>query len=205
MSLGSYPRLLTRMSVGVGIGLTSALMAMAVAGATGPPASPPGPAAVSPEYEVKAAFLYNFAKFVEWPTDTGLPAGSSLELCVLGEDPFGEALDRTVAGKVIDDRTLAARRLGSVQDVPGCAILFVGASEGRRLAEVLGHLRGRPVLTVSDADGFAEAGGMIGLFIENSRVRFAINVGAAASAHLTISSRLLSLARIVQSGPEGQH
>ena len=127
-----------------------------------------------------------------------------LSMFVGGLGRRSQRFDRTVAGKTIGANTLAVRRPADVLAAGSCSVLFVSASEGHRLAEVLDQLRGRPILTVSDADGFAEAGGMIGLFIEDSRVRFAINLGAAESAHLTISSRLLNLARIVRSSPKGR-
>jgi hypothetical protein len=153
--------------------------------------------AASPEYAVKSAFLYNFATFVEWPAGAPSASAPQLTICVLGADPFGESLDQVVAGKTIGARPLAIKRVSRVSEAADCAVVFVGAGEGLRLPSLFADLRGLPVLTVGDADGFAEAGGIIGMFVENNRVRFEINLGAAEKARLKISSKLLSLARIV--------
>jgi hypothetical protein len=167
----------------------------------GQPANSPAGVTRSPEYAVKAAFIYNFAKFVEWPPGALPSGGSTFNVCVLGQDPFGEVLDSTVAGKAIGGRMLAVERVASPSDAASCSIVFIGASEAANLARVLGRLQGTPVLTVGDLDRFADRGGMIGLFVENSRVRFAINTNAAERAHLRISSALLNLARIVSETP----
>lgn len=153
--------------------------------------------AASPEYAVKSAFLYNFATFVEWPAEAPSASAPQLTICVLGADPFGETLDQAVAGKTIGARPLAIKRISRVPEAVDCAVLFVGAGEGLRLPSLFADLRGLPVLTVGDVEGFAEAGGIIGMFVENNRVRFEINLGAADKARLKISSKLLSLARIV--------
>ncbi|MDD5564970.1 MAG: YfiR family protein [Thermoanaerobaculaceae bacterium] len=168
---------------------------LVLVGAAGLAATGPHPAA--PEYAVKAAFVYNFAKFVEWPKRAPAALAPALRICVLGADPFGGVLDEIVAGKTIGERTMAVARVERVSETAGCAVVYVSASEGPRLRSVLAAFRGRPVLTVGDTDGFAEAGGIIGLFLEDNRVRFEINVEAADEAHLTISSRLLNLGRLV--------
>jgi hypothetical protein len=150
------------------------------------------------EYTVKAAFLYNFAKFVEWPADSMGGGGSPLVLGVLGDDPFGAAIDQVVAGKTANGRQLVVRRFKWGQDLKQCHILFISSSERKRLAEILGALRGASVLTVGDMDQFGQQGGMIQFVIEQSRVRFEINIGAAQNARLKISSKLLALARNVK-------
>ena len=155
--------------------------------------------AASPEYAVKSAFLYNFATFVEWPPGAPGASAPQVTICLLGADPFGETLDQTVAGKTIGSRPLAVKRISRPTEAAGCAVVFVGVGQGLRLPSLFADLRGLPVLTVGDAEGFAEAGGIIGMFVENNRVRFEINLGAADRARLKISSRLLSLARIVGS------
>jgi hypothetical protein len=147
------------------------------------------------EHEVKAAFLYNFAKFVRWP-DEGA-AGSPFVIAVVGEDPFGAVLDRTLAGKTILDRKVELRRLRDVQGPSGVQILFVSPSEQARLAPLLERLEGAPVLTVGDSEGFAERGGMIEFRVVGDVVRFDINLGQVEKAGLKMSSQLIRLARQV--------
>jgi len=152
------------------------------------------------EYEVKAAFLYKFANFVEWPADEGT---SPLGICVLGQDPFGLALDRVVKGKFINGREFMIRRLRTNDVADDCHILFIGASENRQLTQILNRLRGLPVLTVGDVAGFCENGGTINLVVSGKRVRLEINPASAERARLLLSSRLLSLARIVRDEAKG--
>ena len=146
------------------------------------------------EYEVKAAFLLNFARFVEWPPEKG---PGPFVVAVLGEDPFGPALDRTFEGNGVAGRSSEVRRLPRLEDAGRTQILFIGKSEERRLPAILAALRGTHVLTVSDIPGFAERGGMIGLRLEEGRVRFDINPEPATESGLKLSSQLLKLARIV--------
>jgi hypothetical protein len=143
------------------------------------------------EYQVKAAFLYNFAKFVEWPEGR---ARAPFVIGVLGEDPFGEVLDRTISGKTIQSREFAVRRLADTAEAPRVDILFISASEKARLPEVLGRLRGSSVLTVGDTDNFVSRGGMVGFRTKGNVVRFDINLREATRAGLKISSQLLRLA-----------
>jgi len=145
------------------------------------------------EYPLKAAFLLNFARFVEW---SGLPAAdeASLALCILGRDPFGAALD-LVEGKPVRSRRLVVKRIKAVADAPGCQVLFVSASERARLPEILAALGSAPVLTVSDQEDFVHAGGMIGFLTLDDRIRFDVNLAAAQRASLQLSSQLLKLAR----------
>jgi hypothetical protein len=150
------------------------------------------------EYAVKAAFLYNFAKFVEWPPEAMGSGSSPLVLGVLGDDPFGAAIDQVVAGKTANGRQLVVRRLKWGQDLKQCHILFISSSERKRLAEILGALRGASILTVGDMDQFGQQGGMIQFVIEQNRVRFEINIGAAQQGRLKLSSKLLALARNVR-------
>jgi hypothetical protein len=154
--------------------------------------SPPG------EYEVKAAFLYNFAKFVEWPAEAFDDADAPLTIGVLGEDPFGDTLEQTVKGKTANGRKLAIRRFHKVRDLQPCHILFISSSEKRHLSEILDRLKGSSVLTVGEVEGFAKRGGVINFFVEDNRIRFEVNVDAAKRAKLKMSSKLLRLARIVR-------
>ncbi len=145
------------------------------------------------ESQVKAAYLYNFGKFVRWqnPRTTSL---DSLEICVLGKDPFGAVLDSTVGGESIDGRNITARRIAKVQDAASCSVLFVSASEEGRLRSVLASAQPLSVLTVSDVPHFAEKGGMIGFVKQEDRIRFEVNRKAAQEAHLILSSELLKVA-----------
>ena len=154
------------------------------------------------EYEVKAAFLYNFTKFVEWPPDPR-PDRGPIRICVIGEDPFRESLDKIVAGKLVDGRSLTVRRIERAADARTCAIAFVSTSERTRLRSILETLRGANVLTVGDTRQFAEMGGVIGFVLRDNLVHFAVNLDAAKIQGLTISSRLLNLAEIVRSKPPG--
>lgn len=141
------------------------------------------------EYTLKAGFLLNFSKYVEWPSDLK----ESFGVCVLGENPFGSKLN-TMAAKMIKGKKTVVKTISAVDDSFDCDVLFVSASEGYRLNSIIDALRERPVLTVSDIPGFERNGGIIGLFIKNSRIRFNINMNSAARAHLKISSYLLELA-----------
>jgi hypothetical protein len=147
------------------------------------------------EYRVKAAFVYNFAKFVEWPQAVGY-GGKPFVIGVLGRDPFGRILDDTVNGKTVRGRTLVIQRLSSWAQAHECDLLFVSGSENKRLPESLRGI-GRGVLVVGDSPDFVLSGGMIGLINEDSKVRFEINELAAERAGLKISSQLLKLARRV--------
>jgi hypothetical protein len=149
------------------------------------------------EYQVKAAFLYNFAKFVEWPAQTFPADDSPVVIGILGKNPFGEDLERTVRDKSINGRPLAVRSLASLDDpvLKHCQIIFIHPAEKGRLGEILARLKGTPALTVSETEGFTQSGGMINFVMEGRKVRFEINDAAAARAGLKISSKLLSLAR----------
>ena len=149
------------------------------------------PADPMPEYSMKAAFLYNFALFTEWPQ---LPE-DSLNLCVLGKDPLGTALD-AVEGKQINGLRLTVSRI-KIGSVRNCQILFLGEAEGVNIRRLLVDLEEVPVLTVTDNESLLQAGVMIGLTVENKRLTFDINAEAAQRAHLSISSKLLRLARNV--------
>lgn len=148
------------------------------------------------EYRVKAAFLYNFAKFVEWPADSFKAPADPITICVLG-NPFGGRLEDTVSGKQIDERRLIVREISDAAEAQGCNILFV-ANQKKRAADLLGRVKASPILTVGDCENFAAAGGVIGFKLEGGRVRLEINVAAAERSRLRISSKLLSLAEIVK-------
>jgi hypothetical protein len=157
----------------------------------------------SSEYLIKAGFIFNFAKFVDWPAAAFSQPDSPIVIGILGTDPFGTIIDKTVQDKRIGARGFVVKRLkwgADPKDLRECKILFVGASERAHLDELVQILRGLPILTVGETPGFAERGGVIRFVLEDNRVRFEVNVDAARQADLTISSRLLTLARIIQQG-----
>lgn len=149
------------------------------------------------EYGIKAVFLFNFAQFVEWPATAFPDATTPFVIGVLGDDPFGGLLDETVAGEMLNGRPFVVRRFRSVEEVGTCHILFVSRSEAGRLEKIMPMLAGRTTLTVSDAEDFARAGGMIALVNANNRIRLQINVEAATREMLVFSSKLLRPAEIV--------
>ena len=149
------------------------------------------------ESQVEAAFLYNFAKFIEWPDDTFQSEKSPIVICVFGHDSMVTILDEVVRGKTISGRDLAVRRENETSSLRGCQVVFVDEQENKRLPLILGSLAGSSALVVGESEGFAERGGTVQFFLEDNKLRFAINVDATGRAHLKLSSRLLALARIV--------
>ncbi|MGH9774943.1 MAG: YfiR family protein [Candidatus Acidiferrales bacterium] len=156
------------------------------------------------EYQVKAAFLYNFAKFVDWPSDAFVSDTAPINLCVIGQDPFGDALDDAVRDKSIGRHKLVIRRTKKLDDEKACQIIFLSDSESKRLPEVLRSVSGASTLLVGERQAFAEQGGVIAFLLEDNKVRFAINVDAAERARLKISSKLLALATIVHDPAPGK-
>lgn len=149
------------------------------------------------EYEVKAAFLFNFTKFVEWPENAFLDPHAPIVIGVIGEDPFGESLVRIVAGQKAQSRSIEIVKYRHGDDLRHCHVLFVSASERQRSAQILAGLQESSVLTVSDIDGFAEAGGAIQFVIQENRVRFVVNLDVATQNKLRVSAKLLALARVI--------
>jgi hypothetical protein len=150
------------------------------------------------EYQVKAAFLYNFAKFVEWPPGTFANANDPIAICIVGQNPFGSTLEDMVQGKTIGDHAFSVRRLPDTQQASKCQILFIGAAESKRTRVLLEALKGAAILTVGEIDDFSAAGGIIGFRLEGTRVRLQIALETAERARLRISSKLLGLAEIVK-------
>lgn len=147
------------------------------------------------EYEVKATYLYNFGRFVEWPAAQGMPApASTFAICVLGDNPFGPALAATVAQETIAGKNVVAKEIPAPQDAVNCRVLFISSSEDKRLKQILTSLGTASVLTVSDLPQFTERGGMVQFVLEGNRVRFEVNSASAARAGLTLSSELLKVA-----------
>jgi len=150
------------------------------------------------EYQLKAAFLYNFAKFVEWPQNTFKNADSPIDICILGASPMGPILQETVRGKLVDGRPLAVREFANSSRSAGCQILFVSASEQKRLRAILEATKSSNLLTVGETDNFTAGGGVVGFNLDQGRIRFDINLQAAQLQRLRISSKLLSLATTVK-------
>jgi hypothetical protein len=162
----------------------------------------PAQTAAAGEYQLKAVFLFNFAQFVEWPPQAFTDPRTPLIIGVLGEDPFGAFLDDTVRDERVNNRPLAVQRYRRVEDIKSCHILFISRSETGRLEQIFAGLKGRSVLTVSDVVGFAQHGGMIRFVTEKNKIRLRINLEAAKAANLTISSKLLRPAEIINPGGE---
>jgi YfiR/HmsC-like len=154
------------------------------------------PGALS-EYRIKAAYLYYFSTFVDWPTETFSRGDDALVIGVLGVDPFGAVLDETLRGKTIGSRRIVVRRFTNIKEARGSHILFISLSERDRLPSILKVLEGAAVLTVGDTDQFASRGGQIAFRMEDNKVRFDINVVAVERARLKISSQLMKLGRVV--------
>lgn len=149
------------------------------------------------EYAVKAAYLYNFAKYVEWPPEAFTNAAAPLLICIAGENPFGDALT-TLSGKRVESRPVAVRHIPAATGLDKCHIVFVGRAEEGRFKSLLAKLARLPILTVSDIGNFAREGGMIGLVESEQRIRFDINLATTRQANLKLSSQLLKLATIVE-------
>jgi hypothetical protein len=147
------------------------------------------------EYQVKAAFIHNFIKYVEFPEGGERQAGT-FQICVLGKNPFGEAFAPYV-NKNIQGRKLLVKAIQRVEDAKGCQLLFISSSERRKVPLIMQGLQGLPILTVRDFDGFSAAGGMIELVPLRNRVGFIINLAVAKESRLKISSQLLKLAQRV--------
>ena len=145
------------------------------------------------ESQVKAAYLYNFGKFVTWPGNTA-GSSTSFDICVLGKDPFGVILDSTVAGGNIEEKQVKAKKISSLQQSDHCRIVFISSSERARLKDILASAKNGGALTVSDMPHFAEDGGMIQFVPQENKIRFEVNLPAAQDAGLVLRSELLKVA-----------
>ncbi len=153
--------------------------------------------------KVKAAYLYNFAKFVQWPEDRFADDKTPITIGVLGHDPFGSILDKTIKGKKVNGRRLVIKRFQArggknTEALRRCHILYISPTERRHLADILWDLDGSDVLVVGEGTDFAPAGGMIGLVLEEQRIAFQVNREAVAKSRIKISAKLLRLAKIVR-------
>jgi hypothetical protein len=152
------------------------------------------------EFEVEAAYLSNFGRFVEWPARAG-SAADPFYICVLGQDTFGPLLDAALKGETIGAAPMVAKRIAGPEEAAGCRILFVSASKDTQLNAILTALRTSNILTVGDMPGFTRRGGMIQFVLDGNRVRFEINLAAAQRARLTLSSELLKVAVAIRRAP----
>jgi len=150
------------------------------------------------EYDLKAVFLFQFAHFVTWPARSFRSENSPITIGVLGKDPFGTTLDAIVADELVGGRKLVVRRYQLVDQVDECHVLFISASEEPRLPSVLARLKGRSILTVGDTKDFAAQDGIVGFTVDKKRLKLRVNLAAADSANLTISSKLLRQADVVR-------
>ena len=158
-------------------------------------------AQVSREYQLKAVFLYNFAQFTEWPEDAFADEKSPITIGVLGTDPFGPALNDTIRGETVRGRPLVVEHYRRADEIKTCHILFVSQAEIRHWEDIVKGMKGKPILTVADADGASSSGAVIRFAVENNKVHFRINQDAARQANLTLSSRLL---RVADAAPPGR-
>lgn len=192
-SASATPRLLSREARGRCV-LAALLLILA---RLSPAAADSGPVPFVEEYRVKAAFLYKFAKFVEWPAQSWQSEPGHHVFCIYGTDPFGPVLDETLAGKQVEGRAAVVRRVHEPEALRRCQLVFVSAAEDALLPEILAGLGDAPVLLVGESPDFARRGGAINLVLREGRVRFEINPRAAQRARLKVSAQLLDLAEIV--------
>ena len=196
----------SRFSVPAGTGIRIRFPSLAVVGlllllvcgggpARGELLSPPGDRQA--EYAVKAAFLFNFIKFVDWPDGRFPPEGEPIQVCILGRDPFGDILD-SIEERTAQNRPLRLTRDPTSEDLDRCHVLFISSSEEFRLAQILKDLEARGILTVGDMADFARRGGVIGFALRNNRVGLDVNLDAAERAQLKISAKVLELAQVVR-------
>ncbi len=157
--------------------------------------------AATKEYQVKAVFLFNFIQFTSWPDAAFSSPDAPIRIGVLGENPFGGVLRAAIAGEKIGSREVTVEQLTRLEDARSCQVVFVSKSETGRMAAIIAALANRPVLTVGDMPDFARRGGMINFYLEGPKVRFEINRSAAMDGGFKLSSRVLSLAKLVGSAP----
>ena len=157
---------------------------------------------ISKEYQIKAAFLFNFAQFVDWPPNALDNASTPMVIGILGDDPFGGFLDETVRGEKVNGHPLIVQRYQQVQEATNCEILYISHSEKDQLTDILARLKAHALLTVGDIPGFSKAGGIIRFSTVENKIHLIINLTAAREAHLTVSSKLLRLAEVIEPGKD---
>ena len=195
MSMGVGPRMGPR--------TLAAMFLLAVASAAGATDLPglQDPGKKMPEYELKAGFLYNFAKYVEWPAEAFEKPDTPITIGIVGADPFGPSLEKTLKDRTAQDRKFSILRFPDAASIRRCHLLFIPRTEKSRLADILKRIEGWPTLTVGEEEGFAKAGAAVNILIEKDKPRLEVNPDAAERVKLTIQARLLKLATIVKSEP----
>jgi hypothetical protein len=158
------------------------------------------PSQTLPEYTLKAGFLFNFAKYVDWPAEAFEKPGTPITIGIVGTDPFGEDLERMLKNKTVKNRTFAVQRFREPSGIQRCHILFVPRSEKEHFPEILKQIESWPVLTVGEDEGFSRAGGTTNILIEKEKPRLEVNPDAAEKAKLTIDAKLFKAATIVRTG-----
>jgi hypothetical protein len=148
------------------------------------------------EYALKAAIIYKITKFIEWPEDSPLSASPEFTIGIVGTDPFGEAIEKTIGNRPIHDKPVAIKRFGPQDPIAPCHVLFISPSEQPRLNKILEDCQGMPTLTIGEMPQFTQRGGILNLYKEDLRIRFEINLEAAEESGLEISVQILKLARI---------
>jgi hypothetical protein len=182
------------------LALTAAVMVWVLTGVPGAHSQQAKPN----EYQVKAAYLYNFGRFIQWPGGATTAKGEPFTICVLGRDPFGAMLNAVLADETINGRSVVAKRIPAPEDAVDCRILFISSSEVSQLKHILAALDSAKTLTVSDMPQFSRRGGMVQFILEGNYVRFEVNLTPAEHAGLTLSSDLLKLATSVRhDNPQG--
>jgi hypothetical protein len=152
------------------------------------------------EYQVKAVFLFNFAQFVAWPEGSFPEKEAPLVVGILGDDPFNSYLDEVVRGEKVNNHPISVKRYRRIEEIKDCHVLFVSPSESQRMPEILEGLKTRNILTVGESEGFSKQGGMVSFVRQKGKIRLKINLQAVQAADLTVSSKLLRLADIVEPG-----
>lgn len=147
------------------------------------------------EYQVKAVFLYNFTQFVDWPSSVFASADAPFVIGIIGDDPFGSYLDDAVAGEKIGTHPIKVKRFNDMRKIAGCQMLFINSSDEDWVASILSAVAGKNILTVGDAPSFNKWGGIIRFYNEQNKIRLQINVAGSKAAQLSISSKLLSVAK----------
>jgi len=164
-----------------------------------------GAQSTADEYQIKAAFLFHFAQLVDWPAGAFEGADHSMSVCLFDDEPHRQEFQNSIEGKLIGARVFHVRLLSQASEVQGCNVLFLSRDETRRQTQILKSLRGLPILTLGETADFLSEGGMIRFHLENDKIRFDINLGAAELSHIKISSRLLLLATsVTRAGMEGK-
>jgi len=153
-------------------------------------------------HRVKAAFVLNFAALTEWPSESFADAKDPIVICHVGGSQTNSLLDTAYSGRMVERRSIDFRHLRSIERVSDCHIVFITAERGEQGRELIAAVAGESILTIGETEGFARSGGVIGFYIEGSKIRFEINLSAAERARLRISSRLLQLARLVSNEEE---